>query len=37
MHRAEKVWHYLSIALMVSGSLTIIAVVAAARNGLLVW
>jgi hypothetical protein len=37
MHRAEKAWHYLSIALMVSGSLTIIAIVATTRNGLLVW
>ena len=37
MHKAEKALHYLAIAGMCSGSLIIIAVVAATRNGLLVW
>ncbi len=37
MRKAEKVLHYLAIAAMCSGSLLLIAIVAATRNGILIW
>ena len=37
MHRAEKAWYYVSIALMVTASLTLIAVAAATKSGILTW